>query len=259
MTQLNPEAATESAHCEIHGEYEAKIIQLFERRIVGRCPYCEQAQLEREAQREREQEQRVRERRIKTLHQSSGIPQRFSQASFDAYRPPTKQAQANHAMCRAYADQFVERADSGASLVLCGKPGTGKTHLACAIGNHVIDALAQPVIYTSVTKLARSIKATYSRDAEQTEEQAIQQYVEPALLIVDEVGAQRGSETELLLAQEIIDERYQQMRPTIVISNLPERELAGFIGERALDRMYEGGGAVMAFDWSSYRRGGSEA
>lgn len=256
MSQMAPKAETQAANCEAHGDYEAKIIQLFERRIVGRCPYCEQEQKEREAKRERELEQWARERRIKGLREASGIPQRFVDASFNGYQPPAKQAQANHAMCRAYAERFADRAESGASLVLCGKPGTGKTHLACAIGNHVIDALAQPVIYTSVTKLARSVKATYSRDSEATEEQAIQSFVDPQLLIVDEVGAQRGTETELLLAQEIIDERYQQMKPTIIISNLTESELSGFIGERALDRMYEGGGAVLAFDWSSYRRGG---
>jgi len=257
VSGINAETATETARCEKHGEYDATVVSLMDRRIVGNCPYCAQERQEREEAEERANKQSRRQARIRDIQRASGIPQRFAEASFDGYRPPTKQAQANHAMCRAYAQRFSERHASGASLVLCGKPGTGKTHLACAIGNHVISALVLPVIYTSVTKLARSVKATYSRDADQTEEQAIRQYVEPALLVIDEVGAQRGSETELLLAQEIIDERYQQLRPTIIISNLPERELAGFIGERALDRMYEGGGAVLAFDWDSYRRSGS--
>jgi DNA replication protein DnaC len=43
------------------------------------------------------------------------------------------------------------------------------------------------------------------------------------------------------------------MRPTILISNLTVGELGAFIGERALDRMKEGGGAVLAFDWTSRR------
>jgi len=44
------------------------------------------------------------------------------------------------------------------------------------------------------------------------------------------------------------------MKPTILISNLSEQELGIYIGERVLDRMMEGQGAIIAFDWESYRK-----
>lgn len=257
MTDTNHKSETEARHCDKHGEYEAKTVAVLGgRTIASRCPVCVEEQERREAEQERQAKAAQREDYLRQLRRNSGIPRRFADASFSGYQPATHQAQANHAMCRGYAEQFTSRLETGGGLVLCGKPGTGKTHLACAIGNHVIETLLRSVVYTSVTKLARTVKATYAKDAEQTEEDAIRSFVTPHLLIVDEVGAQRGSETELLLAQEIIDERYQDLKPTIIISNLTEGELARFVGERALDRMYEGGGAVLAFNWDSYRRGG---
>lgn len=52
---------------------------------------------------------------------------------------------------------------------------------------------------------------------------------------------------------EIINTRYEKMRPTILISNLTREELVTFIGERVLDRMSDGGGCTLAFTWESYR------
>ncbi|KAA6208087.1 ATP-binding protein, partial [Avibacterium paragallinarum] len=43
-------------------------------------------------------------------------------------------------------------------------------------------------------------------------------------------------------------------KPTILISNLSEDELSRYVGERIIDRMREGKGAVINFDWESYRQ-----
>ncbi|EIG27035.1 hypothetical protein HMPREF1054_2009, partial [Haemophilus paraphrohaemolyticus HK411] len=51
-----------------------------------------------------------------------------------------------------------------------------------------------------------------------------------------------------------INERYEAMKPTILISNLSQQELGAYVGERIVDRMREGGGAMIAFDWESYRK-----
>ena len=75
----------------------------------------------------------------------------------------------------------------------------------------------------------------------------------PDLLILDEVGVQFGSDAEKLILFEIINTRYQDMKPTILISNLTLVELGKYIGERVVDRMREGGGAILSFDWDSYR------
>ncbi len=73
------------------------------------------------------------------------------------------------------------------------------------------------------------------------------------LLVIDEIGAQRGSEYEIGLLHEVIDKRYQLVLPTVIISNLLVDDLKGYIGERALDRLRQGGGKAVGFTWASAR------
>ena len=103
-------------------------------------------------------------------------------------------------------------------------------------------------------RIARDIKNSWNRDSQISEERAIKTYTDKDLLIIDEIGIQFGSEAEKIILFEIINTRYEQMKPTILISNLSEQELGAYIGERVLDRMMEGQGAIIAFDWESYRK-----
>jgi len=243
--------------CEHHGDYQTQALEVMGKRITMGCPVCEQEQEAKRKAHEDAAAKASKERRVRQLASDALIPKRFAGYGFDDYQPQSDKSARILATCKRYAEKFEDRLAMGGGLVLCGKPGTGKTHLACAIANHIITEFCRVPLFTSVTKMSRAVKSTYSTKSDKTESEMIREFVQPDLLILDEVGAQRGTETELLLAQEIIDERYQQVRPTILISNLPETELAKYIGDRALDRMYEGGGAVLAFDWDSYRRTGN--
>ncbi|CAH0649884.1 DNA replication protein DnaC [Pseudomonas sp. Nvir] len=73
------------------------------------------------------------------------------------------------------------------------------------------------------------------------------------LLVIDEIGAQKGSEYELGLLHSIIDRRYQSVLPTVVISNLNADGLKSYIGDRALDRLRQNGGQQVGFTWESKR------
>lgn len=73
------------------------------------------------------------------------------------------------------------------------------------------------------------------------------------MLILDEVGVQFGSESEKIILFEILNERYLNMKPTILISNLNPAALQEYVGERVMDRMRENGGIILKFDWKSHR------
>lgn len=45
---------------------------------------------------------------------------------------------------------------------MCGKPGTGKNHLALAIARHAIIEHQSSVIFTTALKIAREYKSTWS-------------------------------------------------------------------------------------------------
>lgn len=240
------------SHCETHGAYCGTERSLGHRVIRPRCPMCNE---ERKAAEKKQAEQRDRAHKInmvKRLFGNSGIPPRFEGRSFDNYRATDENQSRSLNIAKTYAEQFEDRLRHGGGLAFCGKPGTGKTHLACAIANAIIFT-GRSAVFTTVIRAVRSVKDTYRRESTMTEQDAIDKLVVPDLLILDEVGVQFGSETEKMILSEILNTRYERFRPTILISNLTPDELGDYVGTRALDRTKEGGGAVLAFTWDSYR------
>ena len=73
------------------------------------------------------------------------------------------------------------------------------------------------------------------------------------LLVIDEVGVQFGTDTEKMILFEILNERYENLKPTILISNLSIESLKKFTGDRVIDRMKENKGKVLIFNWNSAR------
>lgn len=240
--------------CGRHGAYSARVIKhpFGGNPFVSSCPACVEAAKAREESAAEAEKVRQREQRVQTLLNRSGIPQRFHGASIDAYVAETPGQIRVRDACRRYVDGFEQSRKRGASIVMCGRPGTGKTHLACAIAESLITASLTSAEFFTVLGAIRSIKDTYRRDSETSESDAIAALVSPSLLVLDEVGVQVGSEHEKMLLFEIINERYQQCRPTILISNLSGDELTVYLGERIMDRFRECGG-ILAFDWQSHR------
>lgn len=246
---------TKLAQCELHGEYESQRLTRWE--IWTRCPQCQQ-HAEEVAQAEREQEAAERERarraaRADKLLELAAIPPRFADRILANYRPSCDAAGRALSAVTEYAKDFGAALDAGTCLILCGGVGTGKTHLAIGIAREVL-AQDRPVVYTSVMAAVRAVKDTYRRDADRSEAEVIAEFVSPDLLILDEVGVQFGSDTEKLILFEIINGRYERFRPTVVVSNLAKDSLVQFLGERVIDRLREGGGRLVVFDWPSYRR-----
>lgn len=255
-TLQEPQSQEVDAICPEHGKFVQRVTEyhVLDRPTVIRsgCPTCVADRKAREDARKAAEIAADRARRVDALFNRSGIPARFADRTFAGYRATEQGQKIALGVCRAYAESWQEKQASGASLVLTGKPGTGKTHLACAIGATVIDDHLGSVLFATVSAMLRAIKETYRKDSERSEQSVIDRLAEPDLLIVDEVGVQVGSEHEKLLMFEVLNERYQNMRPTILISNLAVDELEAFMGHRVMDR-YRECGAVLAFDWQSHR------
>ena len=80
-------------------------------------------------------------------------------------------------------------------------------------------------------------------------------YCKTPLLIIDEVGVQYGSDSERTELYEIFNSRYNDMLPTIVVSNNTVEELQRILGQRIYDRL-SGGALIFELNGRSHRQGG---
>jgi len=184
----------------------------------------------------------------------AGVPGRFRGRAFDAYHALLSEQKVALAVCRGYADRFDESLAEGRCLILVGGPGTGKTHLACAILETVIRR-GNTGLFVTVSEALRAIRDAYSPRAMRSELEAFALLTEPDLLVLDEAGVAVGdAEKRRALLFDVLNRRYADQRPTILIGNLTAGELEEYLGERIMDRLLESGSAVVPFTWESYRR-----
>ncbi len=233
---------TQSRHCALHGEYQALHTPVG----MSDCPKCN-------AQRQRQallQQEALASARV--LLRRAAIPERFVDRRIETFHAPNPRAQAAQAAVRTYADDFAGARRTGRGMILCGGVGTGKTHLAIG-AVHQITSAGYTALYAVLLDTFRLIKDTYRKDSAVTETVAMARLIAPDLLVLDEIGVQHGTDTERMLMFSLLNARYNQMKPTMLISNLAREPLEAYLGERAFDRMREGGGRMIVFDWESYR------
>lgn len=243
------------AICPKHGAYRARQMHWPLPDLppsISNCPLCVTDRQRMDDERRREDASRQRAARVSVLKDRSGIPARFAERTLAGYRATTNSQQRALGIAQRYVETWGDQARRGGSLVLTGSPGTGKTHIACAIASAVIEQHLSSALYATVLSAIRHIKSTYNREATRTETQAIDDLLRPDLLVLDEVGVQFGTEHEKTLLFEILNERYANCGPVILISNLDAAALESFLGQRLMDR-YRECGVVLAFDWASHR------
>ena len=206
----------------------------------------ESLQKAKEAELEREQ------LRWKAKINGAAIPERFRDRTLDTYIAKTSGQKKALDFSKEYAENFDQVMKEGRCAIFVGKPGTGKTHLAIGIALSIMQQQRSPVFVT-VQRLIRRVKDSW-RTKEETESDVINAFASPDLLILDEVGVQFGSEFEKQLLFDVLNERYEKLKPSILLSNIPSEQLSDYLGERVMDRLRENGGALIGFNWDSYRR-----
>jgi DNA replication protein DnaC len=129
----------------------------------------------------------------------------------------------------------------GRSLILYGKTGRGKTHLAVAIGYRAI----QNDFETRFTTAAELIEDLSNASQKGHLHQSLTTYTHPHVLIVDEVGyLTYGSDAANVLFH-VVNVRHLKKRPMIFTTNKPlnqwgkvlhDEDLAAAILDRILER-----------------------
>jgi DNA replication protein DnaC len=245
---------TERLNCETHGEYFARAILARDGTPILRiahCGKCAQVEADQRESEEAAKEAAARQARIEARFAQSGIPGGFVDRTFDTFAAETDDHQLALDRCKRFADGFQAALSSGASIVMLGNIGTGKTHLAVAIAHQVM-ARAHTVMYSTAMELVARIRDTMRRDATVSTTELVDMAGAVDLLILDEFGVQGATEDVRAHLTNVLDRRYRNAKPTILISNMTGPEFAEYVGDRVADRLRERSRAIQ-FNWESQR------
>lgn len=196
------------------------------------------AEAERKAAEEAEKARQEEMRRFAELIERSGMGARFQRRRFDTYQRTTSGQQRAWEQAKRYADNFERMRPKKDSLgnmqppeiernglFIAGSYGTGKTHLAAAIVNQLLDNGTACICMTMIDLLER-IKQTYKAAAgEVNEAYILRQYEDIPLLVIDDIGSEQPSEWSASKIFAIINARYEAYMPTVITTNYSGEEL----------------------------------
>ena len=130
---------------------------------------------------------------------------------------------------------------AGRSLILYGKTGRGKTHLAVAIGYRAI----QNGFETFCTTAAELVEDLSNASKKGRLQESLLTYTHPHVLLVDEVGYLTYGPDAANVLFHVVNDRHLRKRPMIFTTNKPlsewgkvlhDEDLAAAILDRILER-----------------------
>lgn len=225
--------------CPLHGEYLANQVWLSGQiKEISECPECfklKQAQkaIEEEKARKEEAERNCKQRIVETR-----MPLEYQTKDFSTFIQETDSQKAAFKLARRFVKGWEKAKAGGYGLLFLGSCGTGKTHLACAIMIELLKeyAFSYPRYYKA-SEIFSSVRSTYQAGSTTNEEETLKFFSSIQLLVIDEVGVQKGSEAEKRILFSILDNRVTSNKPTILMSNLGPKALEELLGDRLYDRV----------------------
>lgn len=149
---------------------------------------------------------------VDRLRSASLMDTRFYGSTFASYRETEHNRRALK-LCRRYADAFNEMEQKNQGLVFFGDVGTGKTYSAACIVNALLERRVS-VLMTSFVALLRI--AYEGGDGWRETLAGIRR---ARLLVIDDLGAERNTDTALEHVYGVVDDRYRSGKPVIFTTN----------------------------------------
>ncbi|MBQ6664085.1 MAG: ATP-binding protein [Synergistaceae bacterium] len=147
------------------------------------------------------------ERRMKR----SGLTENQAEQTFATYNHAGMPPEVVSAKAKA-----ILAAKNHSSLVLAGRPGTGKTHLATAVAIEAMKAGSQ-ALFRTVPELLDELRRA---DWEHTDFYGLRQkFCDVPCLVLDDLGKEKTTEKGLEYLYQILDYRYRHGMQTIVTTN----------------------------------------
>lgn len=172
--------------------------------------------------------------RAQRLWEKSNVGATFKDCTFEAFETEGTNLLSTKQKCQGYAEQFTK--DTGAGLLLYGDYGVGKTHLVTAVANYLVYTYGVSAYFTTapdlISQIQKSIRS-YLQDGDDIKRTA----KEVDVLILDDLGREKGTEWNQQVLFELVDHRYRAKKPMLITSNLTPQQLSYQAGEATLSRL----------------------
>lgn len=145
--------------------------------------------------------------------EQSGIDENMRFANFDPRGIETLYKARETAI--KYADSFeLFEHERNNSIIFCGQPGAGKTHLGTAVCRQLIDKCGVKVVYFPYRNTITELKQTITSDEEYGK--AVRKYAHAQALYIDDMCKGKTTESDINIMYEIVNYRYLKKLPIII-------------------------------------------
>ena len=201
----------------------------------------------------------LEKKRRDDLHQMSNLGQ-LSRMTFDTFLPEGLglPADKRRNLRGAYdsAREYAQAPDGW--LILMGSYGCGKTHLAAAIANTVVER-GEPVLFVIVPDLLDHLRSTFGPYSPVTFDERFESVRTARLLILDDLGTQAASPWAQEKLYQILNHRYNAQLPTVITSNSQLEDFEPRIRSRMTDTDFARIAPILAGDFRQSGEAGGES
>ena len=167
------------------------------------------------------------------LKESSNLGVRFMNRTFGNFESRRDQNAYNR--CLAYSNRENLFSDSRNSLLIFGGYGSGKTHLAAAIANALIDR-GIPVLFGTFADHLEKIREEFDKTGQRQYQSMMKN---TPMLVLDDVGKEKLTDWGSEILFNVINYRYEHKLPFVLTTNFDENQLGNHVGGAVYSRMCE--------------------
>jgi DNA replication protein DnaC len=222
-----------------------------------RCPKCQtRISTQRIAEEQADRQRSVAENRRLALIRLA-VPPEYEKADLDTFALwgndlQQKQLDKIKDLARRYIATWPAIDDRRRLLLFQGPPGCGKGHVAWSLAQTVAKQHGHRVKVVKLAAIIRDVREAWRGAGGPSEDERLEHYRGLRLLVIDEVSrhAFYGSQVSQHL-YDIVDDRLEQHRPTILTTNEDDEGIAEILGPALMSRLSGGGGVIRfpAVDW----------